>query len=84
MPCSLTRFKYSNNQDNRCAWPVGTWIRLSRHSIRECGVKLETINVLLEIHVTFAERTTTMVPNSGIRQDLSKAISEIEIFRDST
>jgi len=32
----------------------------SRHSFRECGVKLVNSLVLLEIHVSFAERTTTM------------------------
>jgi len=45
-------------------------IYLSRHSLRECGVKLENLRVLLEIHVlleiqvSFAERTTTMVSNA--------------------
>ena len=36
-------------------------IYFSRHSLRECSVKLKNSQVLLEIHVSFAERTTPKV-----------------------
>ncbi len=44
--------------------------RNSRHSLRECGVKLQNPRDLLEIHATFAERTTTMVSKvDGIERE---------------